>query len=72
MTQLLRQALSEVEKLPQTEQDAIASLILDELADDQRWRDSFAKSQEFLSRMAAQAREDVRNGRVHSGGFDDL
>ncbi len=72
MTQLLKQALSEIEKLPQTEQDAIASLILDELADEQRWQESFSKSQDLLERMAAKARDDIRNGRVQSGGFDEL
>ena len=34
MSQLLEQALTEVKKLPEPEQDAIASLILDELSDD--------------------------------------
>ena len=37
MTRLLEQALTEVKKLPEAKQDAIASLILDELADEQRW-----------------------------------
>jgi hypothetical protein len=43
MTQLLEQALNEVKKLPVPEQDAIASLILDELADERRWQESFAR-----------------------------
>ena len=38
MTQLLAQALAAVNKLPELEQDAIASLILDELSDEQRWQ----------------------------------
>ncbi len=37
MTKMLEQALSEVKKLPESEQDAIALLILDELADERRW-----------------------------------
>ncbi|HZV05823.1 MAG TPA: hypothetical protein VE999_12140 [Gemmataceae bacterium] len=72
MTQLLEQALSEVKKLPEPEQDAIAALILDELADERRWQESFARSQDQLARMAAKAREDIRAGRVQSGGFDQL
>ena len=67
MTQLLEQALTEVRKLPQPEQDAIATLILDELADERRWQDSFARSQEELSRLAAKAREDIKAGRVKAG-----
>jgi hypothetical protein len=72
MTQLLEQALNEVKKLPQPEQDAIASLILDELSDERRWQESFLRSQDQLTRLAAKVREDVRGGRVKSGGFDQL
>lgn len=72
MTQLLEQAFSQVKKLPEAEQDAIAALILDELADEQRWQESFARSQDQLARLAAKAREDIRAGRVKSGGFDQL
>lgn len=72
MTQLLQQALTEVQKLPEREQDAIASLILDELADERRWQESFARSQSQLSRLAAKVREDIKVGRVQSGGFDRL
>lgn len=64
MTQLLEQALSEVQKLAEPEQDAIAALILDELADERRWQESFARSQNQLARLAAKAREDIRSGRI--------
>ena len=72
MTQLLEQAFTEVKKLSAPEQDAIAALILDELADERHWQESFARSQEQLARLAAKVREDVRAGRVKSGGFDQL
>ena len=72
MTQLLEQALTEIKKLPESEQDAIASLILEEIADDERWQESFARSQDQLARLAAKVREDVRAGRVKGGGFDQL
>jgi hypothetical protein len=70
MTQLLEQALIEVKNLPEPEQDAIASLILEELADERRWQESFARSQDQLAHLAAKVREDVRAGRVKTGGFD--
>ncbi len=72
MTRLLEQALSEVKKLPEAEQDAIATLILDELADEQRWQASFARSQDQLARLVAKVREDIQAGRVKNGGFDQL
>jgi hypothetical protein len=72
MTQLLERALIEIKKLPEPEQDAIASLILDELADEESWQKSFARSQDPLARVAAKVREDVRTGRVEAEGFDQL
>ena len=72
MTPLLEQALTEIRRLPEPEQDVIASLILDELADQRRWRESFAHSQDRLARLATKVREDVRAGRVQSSGFDPL
>ncbi len=72
MTQLLQQALAKVGELPAQEQDAIAALILDELADEQRWDDAFSRSQELLAKMAAALKEDIRAGRVQSKGIDEL
>jgi hypothetical protein len=72
MTQLLEQALAEVRKLPEAEQDAIAALILEELADERRWDETFARSQGPLARLAAKVREDVRAGRVRGVGMDEL
>ncbi len=37
MTQLLEKALNEVAKLPASEQDAVAAILLEELASEQRW-----------------------------------
>lgn len=55
MTNLLRRAVEEVEKLPETEQDEVASWLLAELADEQRWSAAFADSQPALAALAAQA-----------------
>jgi hypothetical protein len=72
MTQLLQQALTEVQKLPESQQDAIASIILQEIADERLWDKSFAKSQDKLAAMAQKARTDIEAGRVINGGFDQL
>ena len=72
MTQLLQQAIAKIQELPQSEQDAIASLILEELADEQRWDAAFAGSQDQLAKLAAKAREDIRSGRVRNVGIDEL
>ena len=55
MTQLLDKALSEIAKLPASEQDAVAALALAELASEERWPASFAESQGLLTSLAAEA-----------------
>ena len=72
MTHLLEQAMAQVQTLPDAEQDAIASLILEELADERRWDDAFARSQEQLARLADRVRQEIRDGRVRSLGIDQL
>ena len=72
MTRLLEQAMGEVHKLPDAAQDAIAAIILEEIADDRHWDDAFARSQEQLGRLANRVREDIRAGRVKNAGIDEL
>lgn len=55
MTQLLQRAISEINKLPDAEQDALAAILLEEVASEQRWADFFAKSQDLLANMASEA-----------------
>jgi hypothetical protein len=55
MTHLLDKALSEVAKLPASEQDAVAALVLEELASEARWSLSFAESQDLLATLAEEA-----------------
>lgn len=72
MTHLLEKALAEVQKLPDPDQDAIAAMILDELADEHQWDEAFARSQDQLERLAERARRDVSAGRVRNVGIDEL
>ena len=72
MTQLLEEALSQLKSQPAVRQDAIAALILDELADEKKWGDAFAASQDKLSRLADKARADIAAGRVRNAGMDEL
>ena len=70
MTTLLEKALAEVTKLAPEAQDAIATLILEELDDEQRWDTTFAATQPQLARLAEKVREDIRTGRVRKIGRD--
>lgn len=44
MSELLEPALEKARKLPDAEQDAIGAIILEELEDETRWEQAFAKS----------------------------
>lgn len=68
MTQLLEQAVAALQILSAAEQDAIAALILEELADERRWDEAFGRSQGALADLA----EQVRAGKVKNMGMDEL
>ena len=55
MTQLLERAFAAASKLPEPEQDAVASLLLAELESEGRWSEAFAESQEQLAALADEA-----------------
>ena len=64
MTTRLEQAFSEAAKLPPEEQEAFAAILLEELASERRWGEAFARSPQTLSRLAAEALEEHRDGRT--------
>lgn len=64
MTKLLEKALSEAAKLPAEDQDALADRVLEELASERRWTESFARSQDVLGRMANEALAEDRAGKT--------
>lgn len=72
MSSLLDQAVAEVRKLPDSEQEAIAAWLLDELKDEQRWEAAFARSGDKLKALAERADQQVRDGQFRTAGFDDL
>ncbi|WP_315790134.1 hypothetical protein [Fischerella sp. JS2] len=64
MTELLEQAITKLKTLPASEQDAIAAMILAELEDEVRWDATFAKSQDALAKLAAEAMAEHRAGKT--------
>jgi hypothetical protein len=64
MTKLLDQAIEAVARLPETEQDRIARLILEELRAEAGWDERFRRSQDRLSQLAEAAREEIARGEV--------
>ncbi len=72
MTRLLEQAIAEVSKLSAEQQDAIATLILEELADEEQWDAEFAASQDKLAKLAKKAFEESESGKTKKMGLNEL
>jgi hypothetical protein len=64
MTELLEQAIARLKTLPSSEQDAIATMILEELEQERRWDESFARSPDLLAQLAAEAMAEHRAGKT--------
>jgi hypothetical protein len=71
MNTLLEKALAEVARLPEAEQEAIATLILDEIAAERGWDERFARTQDQLGDLVRSARAEVARGDVLSGDPSD-
>ncbi|MCY7278033.1 MAG: hypothetical protein LH702_30935 [Phormidesmis sp. CAN_BIN44] len=64
MTELLERAIARLKTLPTKEQDAIATIIMEELEDDQQWDESFVRSPDLLAKLAAEAMVEHRAGKT--------
>ena len=62
MPDLVDRAFAEIAKLPKERQDAVAAWILEELATERRWDESFAQSADTLERLADEALAEHRRG----------
>lgn len=63
MTELLQQVISEIQKLPADQQDAIASRLMTELKDEQRWTEQFeSTTDDQWDRLAGLVRQDIASG----------
>lgn len=64
MTELLERAITRLKTLAASEQDAIASMILEELEEDLRWDESFSRSPDTLAKLAATALAEYHAGKT--------
>ena len=72
MTRLLEKAFAEASRLPERDQDAIAEIVLAELASEERWNELFEKSQNALAELAEEALAEYRAGKTKPLNVDDL
>jgi hypothetical protein len=64
MTRLLEKAFEQASKLPEEDQDALAEMLLNELASEERWTEAFAKSQDKLALLAKEALTEFKQGKT--------
>ena len=62
MSELFDLAVQKAKELPEGERNVIATIILEELEDEARWKKSFSKSQDQLAKLAKEAIEEDRIG----------
>ena len=72
MTQLLEKAFAEAAKLSESEQDAFALFVLEELEAERGWEEAFARSQDKLAQLAAGALNEHRAGKTKLLNVDEL
>ncbi len=53
-----------MQQLPPDGQDAIAAIIIEELTDERRWDESFARSHDVLAKMADEALKEFSSGKT--------
>ena len=72
MTELLRKAFEEASKLPPGEQDALASVLLEELQDEHRWDRTLEVTHGKLTGLADAALAEHRAGKTQPLDPDEL
>ena len=72
MTNLLEKAFTEVSRLSEKEQDALARWLLEELAAQRQWDKSFADSPQSLSTLTQEALDEHRSGKTQPLDPDKL
>jgi hypothetical protein len=66
MNKLFERAIVQVAKLPEDQQVAIASCILDEIKAERGWDERFAQSQDRLAKLSRRAGEHIACGTTPS------
>ena len=72
MTKLLERAFEEAARLPEDEQNAIASWLLAEIESEAKWSESFARSADKLSELADEALREHAAGKTEPLDPDSL
>jgi hypothetical protein len=71
MNKMLEHAIAELARLPEDEQEAVASMIMEEIAAERGWEERFAKSETKLAELARRAKEQHAQGETTLLSFPD-
>ncbi|MGB8278508.1 MAG: hypothetical protein WCF20_11345 [Methylovirgula sp.] len=71
MNKMLERAIAELARLPEDEQEAVAYVIMDEIAAERGWEERFAKSEMKLAELARRAREQHAHGETTPLSFPE-
>jgi len=72
MLTLLQEVFEIASKLPQEEQDALASRWIEEMNEEVKWGKTFAESQDALEALADKALEEIAQGKAEEIGWEEL
>jgi len=64
VTKTLQEAFEKAASLPPDQQEALAAILMEEIAAEDRWQHSFAQSQDALAKLAAEALDEDKQGRT--------
>jgi hypothetical protein len=64
MNTRLEEAFAQAAQLPPDEQEALAALLLDEIASERLWDQAFAQSQSQIAKLADEALTEFQEGRT--------
>ena len=72
MTRLLEEAFCEAAKLPDIEQNLLAKWLLEELQSEAKWQKTFAESEAVLEKLAQEAIDEKRAGKITTLDLNNL
>lgn len=68
----MRRTIAKLQARPESEQNAIATMILEEIEDERRWDEAFSRSPDRLAKLAASAMAEYHAGETQELDPDKL
>ena len=72
MTKLLEQAFKKASELTEVEQNVLAKWVLEELELEKKWDKTFAESEDALDKLANEALDEYKKGKIKPLNLKEL